>query len=190
MKKNRTYARLILALMLVLALAIPFSCMTFAEDGNAAEDAAQAVLYAAEDAAQSVGEAVGDAAEAVGDAVAAAADKVGEVASDAAEAVGEAAETIGAAVEEAAAAEASGDTVFTLGEGEDAVEYDLSDPDSAQEYVDGYADNIEGDPGFESHIQTAIAKVRESVKNYATIWSLLPPIIAIVLALITKEVYS
>ena len=82
------------------------------------------------------------------------------------------------------------DAVFTLGEGDDAVEYDLSDADSAQEYVDGYADNLEADPDCESHIQAAIGKVRDSVKKYATVWSLLPPIIAIVLALITKEVYS
>ena len=88
-----------------------------------------------------------------------------------------------------AAAATDGD-VFTLGEGEDAVDYDLTDADSAQEYVDGYADNLEADPAFESHIATAIAKVRETNKRYATILSLLPPIIAIVLALITKEVYS
>lgn len=31
---------------------------------------------------------------------------------------------------------------------------------------------------------------RKSCKVYATFWALLPPIIAIVLALITKEVYS
>ncbi len=83
----------------------------------------------------------------------------------------------------------AGDT-FTLGEGEDAVDYDLTDAESAQEYVDGYADNIEADPDFAAHIETAIAKVREDNKHYATILSLLPPIIAIVLALITKEVYS
>ncbi|MBQ7597653.1 MAG: Na+/H+ antiporter NhaC family protein [Clostridia bacterium] len=88
-----------------------------------------------------------------------------------------------------AAAATAGD-VFTLGEGEDAVDYDLTDADSAQEYVDGYADNLEADSAFESHIATAIAKVRETNKHYATILSLLPPIIAIVLALITKEVYS
>ena len=80
--------------------------------------------------------------------------------------------------------------VFTLGEGEDAVEYDLDDPDSAAEYVDAYADNLGADEEFESHIDTAIAKVREDISVYATFWALLPPIVAIVLALITKEVYS
>ncbi|MBR0113006.1 MAG: Na+/H+ antiporter NhaC family protein, partial [Clostridia bacterium] len=58
------------------------------------------------------------------------------------------------------------------------------------EYVDAYADNIAADPDFESHIDTAINKVRDSIGSYATFLSLLPPIIAIVLALITKEVYS
>lgn len=89
-----------------------------------------------------------------------------------------------------ALADAAQDSKFTIGEGEDAVEYDLSDGDSAHKYVDNYADNLEGDKGFEAHITAAIAKVRESIKTYATFWSLLPPIIAIVLALITKEVYS
>ena len=79
---------------------------------------------------------------------------------------------------------------FTLGEGEDAIKYDLSDKDSAHAYVDAYADNLDADPDFKTHIEAAIAKVRESIKSYATILSLLPPVIAIVLALITKEVYS
>ena len=79
---------------------------------------------------------------------------------------------------------------FTLGEGEDAIDYDLSDKDSAHAYVDAYADNLDADPDFKTHIEAAIAKVRESIKSYASILSLLPPVIAIVLALITKEVYS
>ena len=70
------------------------------------------------------------------------------------------------------------------------VEYDLADADSAHEYVDNYADNLTNDAGFKANIETAIAKVRESISKYATVWALVPPIIAIVLALITKEVYS
>lgn len=70
------------------------------------------------------------------------------------------------------------------------IDYDLSDGDSAQAYVDGYADNLSSDPDFKSHISEALSKVRESIGSYATILSLLPPVIAIVLALITKEVYS
>lgn len=90
--------------------------------------------------------------------------------------------------EDAAAASPEGS--FTVNVDGEEVEYDLSDPDSAQAYVDSYADNLGSDEGFASHLETALAKVRESVSAYATVWSLLPPVIAIVLALITKEVYS
>ncbi len=77
-------------------------------------------------------------------------------------------------------------SIITVGE----TEYDLSDGDSALAYVDSYADNLEADPNFETNVNTAIEKVRESIPQYATFWALLAPIIAIVLALITKEVYS
>ena len=90
-------------------------------------------------------------------------------------------------VEADTAAPASSFTVDVDGE---VVEYDLSDGESAQAYVDSYADNLTNDQGFKDHIQAALAKVRESVGTYATFWSLLPALIAIVLALITKEVYS
>ncbi len=74
-------------------------------------------------------------------------------------------------------------------DGED-VEYDLADEEGASAYVDSYADNLTNDSNFETNIKSALAKVRESIKTYATFWALVPPIIAIVLALITKEVYS
>ena len=67
---------------------------------------------------------------------------------------------------------------------------DLTDPEQASEYIDGYADNLTEDPNFEENIDTAIDTVRESNPYFATLLSILPPIIAIVLALITKEVYS
>ncbi len=60
----------------------------------------------------------------------------------------------------------------------------------AQGYADNYADNLTNDANFKTNIEKAIAKIRESISNYATIWALVPPIIAILLALITKEVYS
>ena len=86
------------------------------------------------------------------------------------------------------------DTAFTVTydpeDPESAVEYDLSDGDSALEYVGSYADNLEADENFESHVNSAIEKVREDIPSYATFWALLAPIVAIVLALITKEVYS
>ncbi len=84
---------------------------------------------------------------------------------------------------------APGNAVVVDVDGEE-VEYDLSDGDSAQEYVDNYADNLQYDKDVKQNIDSAIDTVRESVKNYASFWSLVPPIIAIVLALITKEVYS
>ena len=90
---------------------------------------------------------------------------------------------------EATDASASGASFTVTVDGEDT-EYDLSDGESAQAYVDSYADNLGADADFNEHLNTAIAKVRESVSQYATIWALLPPVIAIVLALITKEVYS
>ena len=102
------------------------------------------------------------------------------------------------AAKAADAAQPPVDAVPTIGAAEDVAEAaedaaeapDLSDPDAAQEYVDSYADNLESDPDFETNIKTAIGTVRESVKPYATALSLLPALIAIVLALITKEVYS
>ena len=130
-KSKRSFAKIILAFMIIFALAIPMSC--------AAADEVAAPLMA---------------------------------------------ETTGTAADVAA------EPVFTLGEGEDAVEYDLTDGDSALEYVGGYADNLEADPDFKAHLEAALTKVRESISQYATFWSLLPPIVAIALALITKEVYS
>ena len=67
---------------------------------------------------------------------------------------------------------------------------ELADPDAALEYLDGYSDNVAADENFASNIAAAIATIREGIGSYATIWSLLPPFIAIGLALITKEVYS
>ncbi len=81
---------------------------------------------------------------------------------------------------------AAADTSFTVGE----TTYDLTDSDSAQAYVDGYADNLSADPSFDEHLATALDTVRTGIPAYATVWALLPPVIAIVLALITKEVYS
>ena len=62
--------------------------------------------------------------------------------------------------------------------------------DEALEYLDGYSDHLGSDPDFEANIDEAINVVRQDVSMYATILALLPPMIAIVLALITKEVYS
>ena len=71
-----------------------------------------------------------------------------------------------------------------------AAEY--ADMDTALSYLDtdSYKTNVSTDPNFESNIAQALKTVRESISSYATFWSLLPPVIAIALALITKEVYS
>ncbi|MBE6687964.1 MAG: Na+/H+ antiporter NhaC family protein [Ruminococcaceae bacterium] len=61
----------------------------------------------------------------------------------------------------------------------------------AQTYVDNYDSAVTNDPDVETNYKQAVEQIREDVTPvYATIWSILPPVIAIVLALITKEVYS
>ena len=62
--------------------------------------------------------------------------------------------------------------------------------DAALDYLGSYSDNVGTDADFEANIQAAIAAVREEIGAYSTFAALLPPIIAIALALITKEVYS
>ena len=86
----------------------------------------------------------------------------------------------------------------TVGEGEDAAEYDLNavrgDEDAgvlgAIDYTGSYADNLQSDENFEENVDKAIATVHTAIPASATFWALLPPLIAIALALITKEVYS
>ena len=85
---------------------------------------------------------------------------------------------------------ADAETAFSVDIDGEVTDYDLTDGESAAAYVDSYADNLTNDPGFKAHIETALAKVRESIGSYATFAALLAPVIAIVLALITKEVYS
>ncbi len=72
----------------------------------------------------------------------------------------------------------------------EATEYNLADSASALEYVNGYADNVQNDKNFIENIETALATVRLDNAAYATFWSIFPPLLAILLALITKEVYS
>ncbi len=99
---------------------------------------------------------------------------------------------VSAADEEAAVLTigADAETAFSVDIDGEVTDYDLTDGESAAAYVDSYADNLTNDPGFNAHIETALAKVRESIGSYATFAALLAPVIAILLALITKEVYS
>ena len=67
---------------------------------------------------------------------------------------------------------------------------EFGDSSEALEYLDSYSDNVASDAAFEENIAAALSLVREDVSFYATFIALIPPIIAIALALITKEVYS
>ncbi len=60
---------------------------------------------------------------------------------------------------------------------------------AAATYIDSYSDNV-GAENFDENLGKALEAKRDDVKPYATWLSLLPALIAIVLALITKEVYS
>ena len=57
-------------------------------------------------------------------------------------------------------------------------------------YLESYDENVASDADFHVNVQEALHLVREDVGIYGTLISLLPPVIAIALALITKEVYS
>ena len=102
-----------------------------------------------------------------------------------------------AATEESAVAEATAEFIVHIDDGENEPEdvvYDFSgeneEAGDAQAYVNDYERNITYDPDFKAHQAEALKLVRNDISAYASIWSLLPPVIAIVLALITKEVYS
>ena len=61
----------------------------------------------------------------------------------------------------------------------------------ASAYIDNYDAAIQNDADVDANTTAAVGQIRsEGSKVYASIWALLPPVIAIVLALITKEVYS
>ena len=60
----------------------------------------------------------------------------------------------------------------------------------AWDYIDNYSDNVDSDENFDENFTAAITEARQDIPVYATWLALLPPIIAIALALITKEVYS
>lgn len=80
--------------------------------------------------------------------------------------------------------------VFTIGTGEDAKTYDLKKIEDAKAYVDGYADNVQVDKEFKEHEAQAIKTIRIKNRFFGSWLAILPPLIAIFLALITKEVYS
>ena len=95
-----------------------------------------------------------------------------------------------AAAETPAPQEETKEYPVSIGEGEDAKTYNLADYDSAHEYVDAYADNVQKDKDFIAHEKAALATIHEKSPFFGTWWAIFPPILAILLALITKEVYS
>ena len=74
--------------------------------------------------------------------------------------------------------------------------YDLAavaakdDVKCAKDYVDAYAANVQYDKKFKEHEKRALLTVRQGNRVYGTWWAIFPPLLAILLALITKEVYS
>ena len=73
---------------------------------------------------------------------------------------------------------------------EEAKAPDLSDFDQAKEYVGSYADNVQSDKDFKANEAKALETIHQKEPFFGTWWAILPPLIAIFLALITKEVYS
>ena len=148
------------ALFAAFAAMLALNAGAQADVPAAAEEAAAVTATAVEETVEAVVEAAALAEEAAAEAVEEAAALAEEAA---AEAVEEAAEAAPKKLDEAAA---------------------------AQEYIDAYADNVQEDPDFKTNIEAALATVRQERPAYGTFWAVFPPLLAIVLALVTKEVYS
>ncbi len=73
---------------------------------------------------------------------------------------------------------------------EDVETSEYTDFDAASAYLDEYTTNKSDDADFETNVKIALDTVRSEIPTFASFWALLPPLIAIALALITKEVYS
>ncbi len=84
---------------------------------------------------------------------------------------------------------APAETVKVLVDGE-TKEYNLTDYESAKAYVDAYAENVQSDEAFQENEAMALATVRVKNRFFGTWWAVFPPLLAIFLALVTKEVYS
>ena len=93
------------------------------------------------------------------------------------------------AQDEAAAPEAA-EAVAEAAAEAPAAAPNLAEFDAAKEYVDNYADNVQNDKEFKAREKEALATIHKQLPAYATFWAVFPPLLAILLALITKEVYS
>ena len=71
-----------------------------------------------------------------------------------------------------------------------AVIADDGDVKGAKSYIGAYADNVQNDKSFKENEAKALATIRAENRFFGTWWAILPPLIAIFLALVTKEVYS
>ena len=85
---------------------------------------------------------------------------------------------------------ASAEPVAKVSVGDAVAEYDLATTDGAKAYVAAYADNVQYDGEFKAHEAAALATIRRENGFFGTWWAVLPPLVAILLTLLTKEVYS
>ena len=67
--------------------------------------------------------------------------------------------------------------------------YNLAEAASAMKFVENFADNVRHDRDFKAHVTKALETVRLERPAFATFWAVFPPLLAIFLALVTKEVY-
>ena len=97
--------------------------------------------------------------------------------------------------EEGAAADTPSCPVSVTVDG-DMVAYNLAaiadegDVKGAKSYIDSYADNVQNDKAFKENEAKALETIRTENRFFGTWWAIFPPLLAIFLALITKEVYS
>ncbi len=71
-----------------------------------------------------------------------------------------------------------------------AVLDDAGDVKGAKAYIDAYADNVQYDAAFKGNEAKALETIRTVNRGFGTWWAIFPPLLAILLALVTKEVYS
>ena len=67
---------------------------------------------------------------------------------------------------------------------------DEGDVKGAKSYIDAYADNVQSDKEFKANEAKALETIRTENRFFGTWGAIFPPLLAIFLALITKEVYS
>lgn len=99
-------------------------------------------------------------------------------------------ETVGASSVVTVTYDDGSEKIYDLAYTELPEDYEGEASYTASDYLDDCEDNSVADKNYQQNTTLSIETTRKDVKSYATAWALLPPVIAIVLALITKEVYS